>query len=202
MYQIIRRGLLPAPVEAVTGTVVALPYPDAHFDAVWFANTSQYFPDGELATVMGELRRVVRPGGLVAVKEFDSAVQRVAPAPPLVMPHFQEASARLGVVQARGGLRGPALMRHLREAGLSDLRFATTLIERTPPLDDATRRFWSGLLGFFASEAAGRAQPDADRAFWSRLREAGGVARLLDDPDLVLAEGAVLVVGRVPETSS
>ncbi|MGN6674743.1 MAG: class I SAM-dependent methyltransferase, partial [Thermomicrobiales bacterium] len=30
---------LPCPVEARTGTVLALPYPDATFDAVWFANT-------------------------------------------------------------------------------------------------------------------------------------------------------------------
>ncbi len=72
---------LPCPVEARTGTVLALPYPDAAFDAAWFANTTQYLTDDELATALAELRRVVRPGGLVAVKEADASAGRLLPAP-------------------------------------------------------------------------------------------------------------------------
>ena len=36
--------VLPCPVEARVGTVLALPYPDAAFDAAWFANTTQRPP--------------------------------------------------------------------------------------------------------------------------------------------------------------
>jgi len=36
---------LPCSVEARVGNVLALPYPDDSFDAVWFANTSQYLTD-------------------------------------------------------------------------------------------------------------------------------------------------------------
>jgi len=42
------------------------------------------------------------------------------------------------------------------------------------------------------------ALPEADQAFWARLRAAGGVERFLDEPDVVLTEGNALVVGRVP----
>jgi ubiquinone/menaquinone biosynthesis C-methylase UbiE len=192
------RSPLPAPVEATTGTLLALPYPDGHFDAAWCANTAQYFTDAELDVALGELRRVVRPGGLVALKDFDGALQRVAPAPPLLMPHFHEMSARAGVVQAQGGLRGPDLLRAFRRAGLVECRFGATLIERVPPLDTATRRLWGGILAFFAPFAEGMPLPEADRAFWAGLRVAGGVERFLDEPDVVLAEGNVLVVGTVP----
>ena len=35
-----------------TGSVLALPFPDASFDAVWFANVSQYLSDDELAKAL------------------------------------------------------------------------------------------------------------------------------------------------------
>ncbi|CAA9556724.1 MAG: hypothetical protein AVDCRST_MAG18-735 [uncultured Thermomicrobiales bacterium] len=69
-------------MEAQVGRVLALPYPDASFDAVWFANTSQYLTDDELMTALAEFRRVVRPGGLVAVKEHAGALTAIMPAPP------------------------------------------------------------------------------------------------------------------------
>jgi len=104
------------------------------------------------------------------------------------------------VEQARGCLRGPGLQAALRRAGLRDIRFSTTLIERTPPLDRPTLRFWGGILHFFATVSAGLDLPAEDRACWTALREEDGVARFLDAPDLVLTEGNVVVIGRVPMT--
>jgi ubiquinone/menaquinone biosynthesis C-methylase UbiE len=54
---------LATPVAARVGSVTTLPYPDDHFDAVWFAATSQYLTDEELAKALTEFRRVVRPAG-------------------------------------------------------------------------------------------------------------------------------------------
>ena len=59
---------LACPVEAWVGDLLALPYADDTFDALWCANTSQYLSDDEAARALAEMRRVVRPGGLVAVK--------------------------------------------------------------------------------------------------------------------------------------
>ncbi|WP_243793847.1 class I SAM-dependent methyltransferase [Saccharopolyspora gloriosae] len=49
--------------EIRQGSVLRLPYPDASFDAVWCANTTQYLDDAELARALSEFRRVTRPGG-------------------------------------------------------------------------------------------------------------------------------------------
>lgn len=67
---------LVTPIEARVGSVLALPYADDAFDAVWFAATSQYLTDDELAMALAEFRRVVRPGGLVAIglRRHDAAV--------------------------------------------------------------------------------------------------------------------------------
>jgi arsenite methyltransferase len=189
---------LPCPVEARAGTVLALPYADDSFDAVWFANTSQYLTDAELATALAELRRVVRPGGLVAVKDADLAYHSIAPAPPGLVLRLVEEGARLGSGQSAGTLRTPLLGGWLRRAGLVEVRRRATLIERAPPLDATTRRFWRGSLTFFASVAAGWDLPAADREAWEGLRDPDTLDRFLDDPDTCLIEGNVLAVGRVP----
>src|SRR3954466_13419170 len=51
---------LRCPVAARVGTVLALPYPGASFDAVWCANAAQYLTNDELALALAEFRRVVR----------------------------------------------------------------------------------------------------------------------------------------------
>src|SRR5688500_14374721 len=55
-----------APDGMVAGSVTMLPFCDRSLDAIWCANTLQYFVDRELPAVLEEFRRVVRPGGIVA----------------------------------------------------------------------------------------------------------------------------------------
>jgi ubiquinone/menaquinone biosynthesis C-methylase UbiE len=189
---------LSCPVEARVGTVLDLPYADDSFDAVWFANTSQYLTDAELATALAEFRRVVRPGGLVAVKDADGAYLSIAPAPPGLVLRLVEEAVRLGSVQSAGTLRTPLLGGWLRRAGLVDVWRHATLIERSPPFDATTHRYWRGALTFFTTAAAGWDLPEADRQAWEELRDPDGLDRFLDDPDTCLIDANVLAVGRVP----
>jgi ubiquinone/menaquinone biosynthesis C-methylase UbiE len=96
------------PMEGQVGSFLDLPYADDAFDAVWCANTTQYLSNEVLATALGEFRRVVPSGGIVAIKEFDGMLCSLVPAPPLVMQHSSEtASATLG--GGKGTIRTPAL---------------------------------------------------------------------------------------------
>lgn len=189
---------LPCPVEARVGTVLDLPYADNTFDAVWFANTSQYLTDAELAAALAEFRRVVRPGGLVAVKDADSAYLSISPAPPGLILRISEEAARRGGVQAAGTLRAPLLGSWLRQAGLEDIWRRATLIERSAPLDATTRRYWRNALTFLTTAATGLDLPAADHQAWDRLRDPDSLDRFLDDPDTCLIDANVLAVGRVP----
>ncbi|HEU5048570.1 MAG TPA: methyltransferase domain-containing protein [Rickettsiales bacterium] len=57
--------------SAVTGTIAALPFADGSFDAVISSLALQWLPDWRGA--MQELKRVVKPGGVVAVSTFGAA---------------------------------------------------------------------------------------------------------------------------------
>lgn len=52
-------------VTVATATPGRLPYPDAHFDLVFAADVLEHIPD--LAPVLAELKRVLRPGGSLLV---------------------------------------------------------------------------------------------------------------------------------------
>lgn len=189
---------LATPVESRVGSMLAIPYPDARFDAVWCANVTQYLTDTELATALAEMRRVVRPGGLVAVKEFDTTLMRLLPAPIDIILHVDEEMARAGDVQALGCWRGYTLPAWLRRAGLVEVTRRTTLIEHAAPLPPMARTFCRDFVPYMVELSARYDLPDADRAFWATLRDPESIERLLDDPDFYLSEGNTLAVGRVP----
>jgi demethylmenaquinone methyltransferase/2-methoxy-6-polyprenyl-1,4-benzoquinol methylase len=54
--------------SAVLATADALPFPDASFDAVTFGYLLRYVPDP--AATLGEMARVMRPGGSIGMVEF------------------------------------------------------------------------------------------------------------------------------------
>ncbi len=192
---------LPCPVEARVGDVTALPYPDGHFDAVWFANTSQYLDDERLLAALAEFRRVVRPGGLVAVKESTGPFP-VHPLPPLLQLRLWEAVGRTdepfgGRVRIGMG-RTPFLRRWLERAGLVEVWQRPTAIERWAPFAPLERRMTLAAMGLFAM-MAGRVDVSAeDRATWTRVSDPDCPANPANDPAGYSHEGNILAVGRVP----
>jgi SAM-dependent methyltransferase len=190
----------PVPIDVAEASVLALPYPDDTFDGLWCASVFQYLSDDEVLAALAEFRRVVRPGGLIVVKDIDSNLMRFPVRVRGMIQHLGEARARAGSGQAHGAARGPELRSMLRRAGLADVSLQTTLVERLSPYRPAERRFLESGLNALASLAEEVAIPDEERTEWARQRELGSA--LLDDPDHYYREGNVVARGIVPEGPS
>lgn len=54
-------------LEAVAGSAQDLPYADDEFDAGWSMSTLMHLPGEGLRVALGELHRVIRPGGVLEV---------------------------------------------------------------------------------------------------------------------------------------
>jgi arsenite methyltransferase len=186
------------PIEGRVGSLLDLPYADDAFDALWCANTTQYLTDDQLAIALGEMRRVVRSGGIVAIKEYDGTVPCIVPAPPLLLVHMCEACVVQRYEGATNGVRAPALAEWLRSVGMQEVRQHRVLAERSAPLGKFERQFYRDWLGLCATIAPSLDMPAADRAMWQQLADPAGMDRLLDDPDLYCCEGHIMAIGTVP----
>jgi ubiquinone/menaquinone biosynthesis C-methylase UbiE len=184
------------PVVAQQGALTALPYPDRHFDAVWCANTLQYLSDSELLTALGEFRRVVRPGGLVAIKEVDMGLTCFGPADPALLWHLLDAGRKTDLI--RGWLRARELRTWLVRAGLVDVWQQPTLDDHRAPLQPAERQVFGQFLSYFGSLAERYGVPASDRAFWQAQRDPAESRHLIHDPEFFYCEGDIVAVGRVP----
>ncbi len=191
---------LPCPVEARTASLESLPYPDDTFDAVWCANTTLHFGNEELPSVLAELRRVVRSGGLVAVKDLDTNLLRFYPADPFLIFHLSESGlcAERETAESIGSLRGRELRRWLERSGLTEVWQRTTLIERWAPLRAVERQLFGDWLGYLADLAEERGVPEADLETWRAVRDPAAPEYLPDHPEFYACEGQVVAVGRVP----
>lgn len=179
---------LPCPLSVRVADLRALPLADDSVDVAWCSNVVQYLDDDALARALAELRRVVRPGGTVAIKELDASSITVRPADPfLFVDFFRSAAVRDGY--ARQLLRSRDLHHHLAEAGFEAVAQRTVLIERYGPLDPASRRYFGRACADLARQAGGRGD-------WARFLSADD--HPLDSPRAYACEGAVLAVGTVP----
>ncbi|MGC4788133.1 class I SAM-dependent methyltransferase [Micromonospora sp. DT178] len=124
--------------RSARGAPLALPYPDASFDALWCANAVQYLSHEDLSRALAEMVRVVRPGGLVAVKEFGVGPITIRPGPGiLVSDFFRAAGHQAGVRRAAAARRR---LGRRRGRGWTWTPGAPSPTPTTPPTRSTTRR--------------------------------------------------------------
>jgi SAM-dependent methyltransferase len=184
---------------AVAGSVTALPFRDRSFDGVWCANTVQYFADRELPALFSEFQRILRPGGIVAIKDVDMTGFRISPAPAFLGLHLGEAAVTGPDVapQSHGSLRGRELKRWVEDAGLLDVTQTSVLIERWGPLEGADLQFWSEWLPYLAAVAEARSVPPEDLEVWRSVATPSLARAFVQRPDFYGCELQVAASGRV-----
>lgn len=187
-----------APVAARVGDILALPYEDQSFDAVWCANTTQYLTDDELTTMLREFCRVVRPGGLVTIKEYDITTQLLQPLPPRLVPNFQDAMMRIGSAYYQQLFRAIDLQRWLRRAGLTDLRQKPTLMTRFQPIQPMLKSFLGGFLQYTCAQLPQLDLPAEERQLWTALADLDAPDHIFNHPDFQYRAIQTVFVGRVP----
>jgi ubiquinone/menaquinone biosynthesis C-methylase UbiE len=195
---LVENSQFPCAVDTRVGNLTSLPYEDHRFDAVWCANITQYLTDDELRQVFAEFRRVVRPGGLVAVKEIDLTVNQFSPFDPTMTWRLYDA-ARHHVLPMQGGLRTLQLATWFKQNGLINVASNSFLSERRAPLRPVEHSFISTILQVHAQAAEGFDLPAQDRAAWRALANFDAPDHILKHPDFYFRESHMVVVGQVPD---
>ncbi|MFN2582674.1 MAG: class I SAM-dependent methyltransferase, partial [Candidatus Dormibacteria bacterium] len=181
-------------------SVLALPYADRSFEAVWCANVLQYLDDADVRTAIAQFRRVVRSGGLIALKDVDMLQWHVEPGDPGLIVRLLEATRRLSDVaeEANGAVRGAALESFLTAAGLERVQQRTVLIERSAPIDATTRAMYASWLQSLGGMAAARHVGANDLATWALLAQPDHPEHPLNSATFRAGETQVVATAIVP----
>ncbi len=181
-------------VESRLADVRSLPLETDSFDCVWCANVSQYLTDDELRQAIAEFVRVAKPGGLVAIKEFDASLWQWFPVDMRLVWRLVDAAALAGVTQVVGCLRSWNMSKWMRDQGLEIIsrRGYVSEIQQLLPSDVP---HYAGVFRWFASIAKDLTLSEADKGEWQRLSD--DVESVLTDPDYLYREMFTLTIGLV-----
>jgi demethylmenaquinone methyltransferase/2-methoxy-6-polyprenyl-1,4-benzoquinol methylase len=178
------------------GDVSRLPFADQSFDWAWSVDCIGY-PSGEMAHILAELRRVVRPAGSILLLAWSS--QQLLPGYPLLearlnatcsayIPYLEEAKPELNFIRAAHSFR---------QAGLEDVTAQTFVGDVQAPLSLSQR---TALLSQF-NMLWGQPQPGVSPEDWQayqRLCTPGSAEFILDLPDYYAFFTYTLFRGKVP----
>ena len=188
----------PRPVGFAGAEADRLPFADDTFDLVWCAQSLYSLP--EPVRVVAAMRRVVNPGGVVAVLENDTLHHVLLPWPVEVELAVRAAELS-GLVEKQEHPSkfyvGRRLREVFREAGLGDVRQRTYVNDRQAPLDPAERGFLGAYLADLWERTRDRLAP-AFRARFDRIADPSSGEYLLDRPDLTVTCLDHVVTGRKP----
>ena len=178
------------------GNVRQLPFDDGTFDWVWSADCVGY-PVGDLLPVLLELKRVVRPGGRIAILAWSS--QCLLPGYPLLEARLNATGSGLAPI-FRGKRPESHFMRALGwfgEAGLVDTEARTFVGGVQAPLTEDIRTALVSLFEMLWGERVPEVSPE-DWAEYQRLCRPGSPDFVLDLPDYVAFYTYSLFRGTVP----
>jgi SAM-dependent methyltransferase len=138
-------------VQFVTGDLFDLAYDDASFDIIHAHQVMQHLVDPTAALV--ELRRVLRPGGVLAARDGDYGAFAWAPADPLLTRWL---ALYMDVTRHNGhdAQVGRSLLALAHQAGFDDVTVSSSTWTYA---DSESRQWWGGLW--------------ADRIRYSRIAE-------------------------------
>ncbi len=194
--RLIEAGAFEYSVTADLGNTTSLPSEDNAFDFVWCSNVSEYLTDTKLSESIREFSRVVKQGGLIAIKEFDGRSMTFYPADPWILSRF--IFSRFPTTSSiQGQYRAISTQFRMKELGLINVRQKTTIIEYSQPLRSVERAFLNDVFTGWSLIARDLDLSAADKRFWQQQEDPNSPNHMMNQPDFFWREGAILAVGQV-----
>jgi ubiquinone/menaquinone biosynthesis C-methylase UbiE len=187
-------------IRFVKGDVGELPLDDGSVDVVWSAHSMHSYPD--IKKALREFRRVLRPGGLLAVLESDNIHSVLLSWPPDLELAVRQAEHReIGDEDSYIGTYFPRFaMQLFEEAGFTGFERKQFLITRSGPTTETLSKFVELYLNDLA-ERTGKFLSDKMRARLESLIDPRSSEFLPHRRNFAFSSLQTLMLGRVSHTA-
>lgn len=187
-----------ANIDFVSSTIENMPFDDNTFDLTWCAQSLYSLADPVESVRL--MRRVARPGGVLAVLENDTLHHILLPWPVEVELEVRRAEF-LGFIDESKRPRkfyvGRQLREVFRQAGLENCRTQTYVTNRHAPLGAAERAFLEAHIAELQERCRPHLKP-AMAEWFDRLSDPCSPVYILDNPDLTVTCIDHVVCGTKP----
>ena len=174
------------------GDVTALPFPDSFFDVAHCHTVLMYVPDTQAA--LAEVKRVLKPGGLIACREMICESSFVHPDMGIMKTGWNALEDLLSFDDGHPQM-GKEMKTHILEAGFTNIRVSASFDTHSAPAEVAlihslARRWFSSPEMLEA--ASPYALPDAGKSLFDRFSAAIDEWKDLPDAAVAYAYGEAL----------
>jgi ubiquinone/menaquinone biosynthesis C-methylase UbiE len=184
-----------AKVSATVGDVTQLNFPDNTFDLVWCANVTQYLDKSKLEKTITEFKRVLKPGGTVAIKETDGTSYFFYPTKNFTL--LWDSIKLMSPVERQRWFDHPLELSFLLHSyGFTHTRQSTHLIERRNPLDANSKKYLATLFNIQdVNWSSIEIQTSDNQQQWIELLNQDSPTYILSQPNFYWREGHILATG-------
>lgn len=188
-------------LEFLQGNGTTIPLPDRSLDWLWCGDVLHHIVETERA--LREFLRVVRPGGLIIIKESQVLSALFLPGHPELERRIQLAELRRTLHEGAGRSfheRRQTTIASLRAVGLAEVAVRSYLLQRRAPLDPVDHDYIQNTV--FTRNWGGRLRELLAAEDWNRrsaLCEADSPNNILRNPDYFCVYPITLFTTRVPD---
>lgn len=196
--QRIAEGQFVCPIDTKLSTITELPFADDTFDAIWCANVVQYLTKTEFHQAAAEFYRVLKPGGLLALKEVDLTALQFGPLEPARIWHMLESLYKN--VPMLVGVHTLHFPTWLRDVGFVIHGRKTYLGDDQHPLSKEQIQLVRGAMGFYMDIVEKATDiPEEEKAIWrEKIADVDSPTHIIHDPNFYLRRPYALIRASVP----
>ncbi len=186
-------------VFADIGSITSMRYRSNSFDAIWCSNVFQYLTDREKEQTISEFYRIVRPGGLIAIKELDLSASYICPD---LLVFWNIIKRMKFYTQIHSTLHTPEIAKIALQIDLEIVKHKTFLVEWIPPLKPADLLYLNAISQFFGNFALKFDLSEKELFFANRLINPFSEDYYINSKDFYWREAYAVFIFKVPINKS
>jgi arsenite methyltransferase len=177
------------------GNITSMQYSNNSFDAIWCSNVFQYLTESEKEQTLNEFYRIVRPDGLIAIKELDLSASHVCPDPTV----FKNILKKMKFsTQVHSTLRTYELPMIAFQTGLEVISRKTFFVEWFPPLQSSELPYLNAISQSFGFTALEFDLSEKESSVINRYIDPYSEDYFINSKDFYWKEAYSIVICKVP----